>query len=189
LNEKAVAYCNQRLVQCGGRPAAHVGDMTDFRLPRKVDAAFNMINSFRHLTSEESATAHLTCMAHSLAKGGLYVLGLHLTPTRGAPIEEESWSARRGNLCVLCRIETLRRDFRRRVETVAMSFDVYTPTRTLRLTQTIDSRIYTAAQMDRLLRRIPVLGVAATYDFAYRTDRPIQVGPETEDVVYVLRRK
>ena len=45
--------------------------MTDFRLPEKVDAAFNMINSFRHLQQEEQAEAHLRCVARSLFDGSL----------------------------------------------------------------------------------------------------------------------
>jgi SAM-dependent methyltransferase len=189
LNPAAVAYCNRRLARHGSAPTARVGDMSDFRLPRQVDAAFNMINSFRHLPTEAAAHAHLACLARSLAPGGVYVLGLHLTPTRGEPIEEESWSSRRGNLCILSELETTGRDLRRRVEAVFMRFDIYTPSRTIRLTQTIDFRTYTARQMSSLLRRVEAFELAATYDFAYRTDQPIRVGPETEDVVYVLRKK
>ena len=83
LNERAVAFCNARLARYGLPETAVVGDMADFRLPRKVDAAYNPINSFRHLPDEETAAAHLECIAAALAKGGIYVLGLHLTPTRG----------------------------------------------------------------------------------------------------------
>ncbi len=81
LNPKAVEFCNRRLERRGFEPTAMVGDMADFRLPKKVDAAFNLINSFRHLPNEQSATAHLQCVARALRKGGLYLLGLHLTPT------------------------------------------------------------------------------------------------------------
>jgi len=95
LNPKAVDYCNRRFVRNGFEPPVFVGDMTDFRLPRRVDAAFNPINSFRELQTEGQAERHLQCMARCLAKGGLYLLGMHLTPTAGPRCEEESWSARR----------------------------------------------------------------------------------------------
>lgn len=188
LNERAVEYCNERLARHGLEPAAVVADMADFRLPRKVDAAYNMINSFRHLASERASQAHLECMARAVAKGGLYVLGLHLTPTRGEPMEAEHWAARRGNLTILSELQTIRRDLRRRNEEVRMSFGVYTPTRIFRLTGRADFRTYTARQMARLLRKVPSWEPVGTYNFAYRADCPIQVGPETEDVVYVLRK-
>ena len=189
LNEKAVVYCNERLGRHGLPPSATVGDMANFRLPRKVDAAFNMINSFRHMSTELAAHAHLECVSRCLAKGGIYVLGLHLTPTRGEPLEEEEWAARRGNLTIVSHMKTVRRDLRHRIETVRMSFGVYTPTRIFRLIDRIGFRTYTAAQMNDLLHRVPDVSIAATYDFAYRAERPIRVGPATEDVVYVLRKK
>ena len=104
LNSKAVAYCNARLQRLGFPPSASVGDMADFRLRRKVDAAFSTINSFRHLATERAAEDHLRCVAGALGKGGLYVLGFHLTPTREPTCDEESWSARRGNLAVCSRM-------------------------------------------------------------------------------------
>ncbi len=68
LNPKAVQYCNDRLVRHGLPASVLVGDMTRFHLPRKVDAAFNMINSFRHLPDESSAQRHLQAMARALPR-------------------------------------------------------------------------------------------------------------------------
>ena len=115
LNRNAVEYCNRRLARSGQPGATYVRDMTDFRLPRKIDAAFNMINSFRHLTTEQAAHDHLACMARCLRRGGIYVLGLHLTPTVGDACEEESWSAQRGNLCINTRMWLTQRDLAGRV--------------------------------------------------------------------------
>jgi hypothetical protein len=36
---------------------------------------------------------------------------------------------------------------------------------------------------------VPSLEVVETYDFAYDIDNPITIQPETEDVVYVLKKK
>jgi len=188
LNAKAVEYCNARLERRGFPPTAVMGDMADFCLPRKADAAFNMINSFRHLTREEDAQGHLECIAGALGPGGIYVLGLHLTPTEGEPVEEESWSARRGNLAVLSRMWQTAENPLRRTETYGMSFDVYTPTRTFRLTDEVVFRTYTAPQMQDLVDRVDGLEIAATYDFAYDTCAPIEVVPRTQDVVYVFER-
>ncbi len=189
LNPRAVAYCNARLKRRGLPPAAFVGDMSDFRLRKRFDVAFNTINSFRHLPSEDAAAAHLQCVAAALGRGGIYVLGLHLTPTRGDPQDEESWAARRGHLCVASRMQSLSLDRRRRRERVAMTIDVHTPTRHFRIADEFIFRTYTASQMRDLLARVPLLEWVETYDFAYRIDEPVRIGPETEDVALVLRRR
>ena len=189
LSSAAVEYCNDRLERNGFPRSAEVGDMSDFRVRRKFDAAFNMINTFRHLPTERHAIRHLECVASALRRGGIYMLGLHLTPTRGEPIEEESWAGRRGNLTVLSRLWSHKVDRRRRKEEVRMSFDVYTPTRSFRLVNCSDFRTYTARQMADLLNKVPDWEVVETYDFAYRITDPVKIGPETEDVVYILRKR
>ena len=54
----------------------------------------NTINSFRHLPTEAAAVGHLESLAKAVRVGGIYALGLHLTPTKGEASDEESWSAR-----------------------------------------------------------------------------------------------
>ncbi len=189
LNRKAVEYCNARLVRHGFAPTAAVGDMSDFRLKCKVDAAFSTINSFRHLQSEEQAQGHLECVARALAKGGIYALGFHLTPRGESLCDEESWSSRRGHLSVLSRMWSMEVDRRRRQERVGFVLDVYTPTRQFRLKDEFLFRTYSVAQFRRLLERVPQLETVETYDFAYAMDQPIRVTDETEDVVYVLRKR
>jgi len=188
LNQRAIDFCNDRLQRHGFPATAVVGDMSAFRLPRRVDAAYNMINSFRHLQNEQLADDHLKCVERSLAKGGLYILGLHLTPTRGARVEDERWLARRGSLTVESYMWSKELDLRRRQERLGMSFDVRTPTRTRRIVDEMIYRTYTAAQMERLLKKRSALRVVATYDFLYDIEAPIDVGPESEDVVYVLEK-
>ncbi len=188
LNPKAVAYCNARLKRHGFPQSVTVEDMSDFTVRKKFDAAFNMINSFRHLATEDQARRHLECMAEALNRGGLYVLGLHLKPTKGDAIDEESWSARRGNLVVNSHMWTKAVDMRRRMEHLGMTLDIYTPTQHSRIQDEMFYRTYTRAQMTALLEAVPALEVVETYDFAYEADHPIRVDATTEDVVYILRR-
>jgi SAM-dependent methyltransferase len=189
LNPRAVDFCNKRLVKHGYPASVICGDMSDFRLPKKVDVAFNMINSFRHLLSEQMAEAHLKCVAESLRPGGLYVLGLHLTPTAGTPMTEESWSARRGNLAINTHLATLDLDRRKRTERCRMQLDIYTPTDRKQIVDELVFRTYTAEQIERLLERVPQFEVAELFDFSYRIDRPIEIEPETQDVVFILKKR
>jgi SAM-dependent methyltransferase len=189
LNAKAVRFCNQRLIRHGFGPTAFVGDMSCFSLPAKVDAAFNLINSFRHLHSEAAALAHLRSMADNLAPGGLYVLGLHLTPAGACQCTRESWSARRGHLAATSRMWSIDVNRRARRERFGMAIDVYTPLNQFRLTEEVVFRTYTAGQFRRLLAHVPELELIETFDFAYDIERPVRLDGNTEDVVFVIRRR
>jgi SAM-dependent methyltransferase len=188
LNRRAVDYCNKRLARHGYPPAGVIGDMADFRLSQKIDAAFNTINSFRHLRSEQAAISHLQCVAAALRKGGLYIVGLHLTPNEGTPLTEESWSARRGWLAINTHLETFDLDLARRNERCRMTMDVYTPTQRLQIVDELDFRTYTRRQLFELLAAVPELRLVAVYDFRYRINEPIDIRNDTQDVVLVLRR-
>jgi SAM-dependent methyltransferase len=189
LNERAVAFCNTRLKKYGLPASVFVGDMSDFALKKKVDAGFNTINSFRHLLTEKQAVGHLRCMAAALRKGGIYVLGFHLTPLVGTTTDEESWSARRGHLAVNTHMWTTGRDMKAREERCAMTFDIYTPTSHQQLADEIVFRTYTRKQLDELLKAVPELELIAVHDFAYRVEKETLIDDETEDVVLVLRKR
>lgn len=189
LNPHAVKYCNDRLKRFGFPESAVVQDMSDFQPKRKFHAAFNMINSFRHLETEKKATAHFQCMADGLTKGGLYVLGVHLIPTDGPRMENESWVARRGNLQVNSHMWCKELDLKGRNEKLGMTLDIYTPTSHQQIQDEMNYRTYTARQMNTLLKRVPELEIAAVHDFCYEIDELIDIDATSEDVVYVLRKR
>jgi len=188
LNEKAVAYCNNRLARAGFKPTIRVGDMSDFKLSRPVDAAFNLINTVRHLPTEAAVESHLGCVHDALATGGIYILGLHLTPTRGPRIDDESWSGARGPVKVTSYMWSKEVDLKGRNERLGIRFDIRTPTKRFQIEDEMNYRTYTVAQMNSLIARVPGFEVVGTYDFLYRFDEPIAVGPSTQDVVYLFRK-
>ncbi len=96
LNEKALAYLRKRLVRRRLSAEAYRADMADFRLPRPADAAYCMVNSFRHLLTEEAARRHLECVAEHLRPGGIYLLGLHLVPPDADLASIERWRTQAG---------------------------------------------------------------------------------------------
>lgn len=189
LNDKMVRYCRQRC------PEADLvsGDMANFQLAQfaqaePFDAGFNMINSVRHLLSEELAVAHFRCMAAAIRPGGVYIVGLHLTPTIGQPLEEETWIASRGDVTVTCHLETYDRDLDARIERASLCYDIEKQGREVQVVGDLCFRTYTAAQMERTLQAAGGWQVVATYDFTYDQHEPIIVGEVSEDVVYVLKR-
>lgn len=188
LNEKAIEYCNERLVRQGFAPSAFVGDMANFTVKKKFDAAFNLINTFRHLPTEATAEAHFKCVADALNKGGIYLLGLHLIPKTPQKCTSETWSARRGPLSVVSNLWSIELDLKKRVERIGVTYDVSTPSRKFRIEDETIFRTYTAEQMFDLIATEPRLRLVETFDFRHDINWPIEITADTEDVIYLLKR-
>lgn len=189
LNPKAIDFCNARMERHGLPYRAFVADMADFRVRQKSDIAFNTINSFRHLPTEAAARGHLESMAGAIRAGGLYLLGVHLTPTEEEPSEGEAWSASRGHLTVNTKMWTNSRDPKKRVERFGIRFDIHRPSGSVRIVDELVLRSYTVRQMDALIRHSGWWETIETFDFGYNLKHPITVDATSEDVVYVLRRR
>ncbi len=189
LNAKAIDYCNERLERLKLKGRAQVGDMSDFSVSRPVDAAFNTINSFRHLPTEQAAVGHLESVARAVRVGGIYVLGLHLTPTRGETTDEESWSARRGQLAINTHMWPIDKNPRKRMERFGIRFDIYQPLDIMRIEDVLALRSYTAKQFRELLDSASSWKVVEFFDFRYAIKQPIEIDATTEDVVVILQRQ
>ena len=92
-------------------------------------------------------------------------------------------------LAVVATVWSIDVNLRRRRETVAMAFDVRTPSRRFHLRDEFIFRTYTAAQMRNLLGRVPELVLIETYNFTYDLDEPMAIDDQTEDVIFVLRKR
>jgi len=100
LSPKNVEFLRERLEAKGYRAELTVADMTDFRLPRPVDAALCMQDSQGHLLTNEQLLAHLRCVARGLRRGGLYIFDRYMASSWTDPARSWSWSRRRGQLIV-----------------------------------------------------------------------------------------
>ncbi|MEZ6087468.1 MAG: class I SAM-dependent methyltransferase [Pirellulaceae bacterium] len=189
LNSKAIEFCNQRFERNAIATRADVADMSDFKPKKKWDLAFNTINSFRHLTSEQEAFDHMRCMANGTRKDGIYLVGIHLTPTAAPPSEEESWSARRGHLSIVTHMWTIERAPKKRLERFGIRFDIYTPKAQMRIVDELKLRSYTPKQFQALIDAEGSWNIEATFDFGYDIREPITVDATCEDVIYVLRKQ
>jgi len=188
LSEKAIEFCNARLERMKLKGRAQVGDMSDFTVKKPYDAAFNTINSFRHLPTEQSAVGHLESLAKAIRVGGIYALGLHLTPTRGEASDEESWSARRGQLSINTHMWPVDKNPRKRMEKFGIRFDVYTPLESMRIEDVLELRSYNLKQFKEFITSVPRWEAVEFYDFRYSIKNPIELDATTQDVVVILRR-
>jgi SAM-dependent methyltransferase len=188
-SEPSLEYLRRRLARRRLKANILRADMAAFRLPRPVDAAYCLLNSFRHLADEASARGHLECVAASLRPGGIYLLGMHLLPPDAAEECIERWTESHRNTRVTVTFRVLGTDRRRRVEQIRVSVLARQSGRTIRLRHEFPLRMYTAAQFRRLLASVPSLELCDVYDFWYELDRPLRLSNELSDVVFVLRRR
>ena len=100
LSPRNIEFLRQRVADKGYEADLVVGDMTDFRLRRPVDAAICMQDSQGHLLTTEQLLAHLKCVARALRPGGLYVFDRYMASSWTDPARSWSWSRRRGRLIV-----------------------------------------------------------------------------------------
>ena len=80
-------------------------------------------------------------------------------------------------------------DRKKRLEHLGLHIDIFTPARRLRIVDHMEYRTYQKSQFLSLLKKVPEFEIAQTYDFSYDIKHPTIVTAETEDVVYILRRR
>jgi SAM-dependent methyltransferase len=100
LSPKNVAFLGERLAARRLEADLIVGDMTDFRVRRPVDAAICMQDSQGHLLTNAQLLAHLRSVARAVRPGGLYVFDRYMASSWTNPARSWSWSRRRGRLIV-----------------------------------------------------------------------------------------
>jgi SAM-dependent methyltransferase len=189
LNSKALDFCRSKLTKQKTPAELVVGDMTNFQFEEPFDAAINAINTFRHLEREEAALSHLQCVARHLKPGGVFVLSLHLLPPDGDLWGTERWTAKQGDLSVYYALTVVETSMKTRLEKLRISMLVKKPKESLRLSDHITLRIYTAKQLKSLLAKVPEFKLIAVHDFWCDIESTQKLNGESVDTVLVLQRK
>jgi SAM-dependent methyltransferase len=143
LSAKNIEYLRERLDDKGLPGDLVVGDMTDFRLARPVDAAICMQDSQGHLLTNAQLVAHLRAVARNLSRGGLYVFDRYMASSWTNPARSWSWSRRRGGLIVRASFSALND-----VDPVSQVFKEYM---TLEAVENGTRRVYRQTHMSRMV--------------------------------------
>lgn len=189
LSVPALDYLQRRLKRRNLTATAFRADMADFTLPAPVDAAYCTFDSFRHLLSEDAARSHLRSVAAALRPGGIYILGFHLVPPDAAEECIERWTERRGKTAVTVTLRVTATDRRRRLEQIRISLLVREKGSEIRHRDEFPLRLYTAAQLRRLLASAPEFELLDVYDFWYEIDQPLRLSNAMSDTVLVLKKR
>jgi SAM-dependent methyltransferase len=187
-SEPMVQYARARLARNGLRAPLHIRELDDFGFRHSFDLAHCLVSTFKYLQSERSARGHLRCVANSLKRGGVYVLGFHLSQYGSVSKTRERWVAARDGTTVTCNSQFWPPVASRRTERARTRLTIEERGRTRRMETNWLFRTYDAAQVRRLLRSVPALEHVATYDFTYDVEKTRDLSDDQLDVVLILRR-
>lgn len=107
-----------------------VGDMASFAagVPRPIHAAYNLINTLRHLGTDDDMLAHFRDIASVLAPGGVYIVGISTTIYGCEMPSEDVWTGARGPCRVTQTANYLPPEDDSRTETVISHLHIERPT-------------------------------------------------------------
>ncbi len=193
-NASMLRYARERLEDGGFDARLFEDELASFEperiaASRPFDLAFCLVSTFKYLATEGTARSHLSRVARTLAPGGLYVLGLHLSEYSDREPSREAWHANRDGLEVRSVLDAAPADriLRRERCTVRLEVrDVDGVPRRYR--HGFGFRTYDVDQLRSLLARVPQLELVATYGFDYDLEAPVPLDGDRLDVVLVLRR-
>lgn len=167
------------------------GRMESFRLRGPFHLSFCLLSTFKYLLTEEHAHAHLQRVARVLSRGGLCVLGIHLTPYERRHQDREVWQGSTRDLRVRSEVITRPADRETRLEWLRNRLTVRQ--RGSKVVERLETnwpvRTYDAREFETLLARTPVLQPVACYDFSHDIDSPRALDDSQEDVVVVLKKR
>jgi SAM-dependent methyltransferase len=146
-----------------------VASMTDFVAklgPARIDFAFNLHNTIRHLESDTAVLRHFDEMARALRPNGLYAVGISLSQYGIDAVEEDVWVGRRGRCTIRQLVQYLppgtpeHGPGRQRVERVVSHVAVERPRGVEHYDSVYELRCYDTGQWKRLLQRSPLQRLA-----------------------------
>jgi SAM-dependent methyltransferase len=188
LNRPSLEYLKKKLRRRKAEATLVEGDMRNHRVTPCVDAAFCTFNTFRQLTTEQDAIAHLRSVAASLNTGGIYILGFHIIPLDAEETCKEVWRASHGRSSVTVTLKVMDFNRRKRLEQIRICLLGRTGDKTIRCRTDYPMRLYTANQVDSLFRSVPEFEVVGIHDFDYEIEYPLELDDDLTDAVFVLRK-
>ncbi len=178
-----------RAAPSAGRARIFRAPMESFSRPGlRASAAFNLINTIRHLGSDRAMLAHLSHVARTLDPAGIYIVGLSLSAYGLEGESEDVWRARRAGTSVTQVVQYLPPDAargRRARQERVLSHVTIRRGRPRGLTRHADAeyvlRTYSRAQWESLVSR-SALRIAGVVDEEGLDLAPGEIGYH----VYVL---
>lgn len=186
----AVEYARKTLADRSLDAEIVVGDMREPLAAAEFDLAYCLVNTFRHLLTEEDARQHLESVYKMLRPRGLYVIGLHLLPPDADEEDEEDWKVETPDVTVHMQLVAADCDREQRLETLRFSMTANVVGTREPICHSTDyrMRIYEATHVRQLLASVPAFELVDVYDFWYDIEDPLELSDKLGDTVLVLRK-
>jgi len=184
-------YLRKRLTRQKLTASIVLGDMRQMKFRSRFDAAFCTFNTFRHLTTEADAVAHLNNVADQLRVGGIYILGFHCIPLDAEEESTERWTATHGGTKVHVTLRVIEFDRKNRIETLRASIKAETRSGiTRRVRSEFPLRLYTIGQFKGLMKKVADrFELLQAFDFDYDIDHPRTLDDDLTDAVFVFKKR
>jgi SAM-dependent methyltransferase len=196
LNERMLEYARARPLRSPAARPLHVfaARMESFEPCGPVDFAFCLLSTFKYVLTGRGAAAHLRRVAASLARGGLYAVGIHLTDYSRRNLDHERWAGESGGTRVVSVTDTWPANRRTRIERLRNRMVVRErmddgSMRTQRIETSWRCRTYDAGQLRSLIACVPEFEVVACHDFNHDIHLTRELDDSKEDIVVVLRKR
>lgn len=191
LNPAMLGRARERLAAAGQEARLWQDRLEAFSLPdrRRYDIAVCLVSTFKYIDTEDSAVSHLEHVAGALRKGGLYVLGFHLSDYASTRKQRERWVGQREGITVVCNTQTWPADKASRTERIRTRLKITRGGRSRVQETPWIFRSYDQKQVAALLRKVPAFECVACHDFHYDLERAYSLPQSHFDLVLVLRKK
>lgn len=190
INTAAIEYARERCKLAGVEVELRTGDVCSWAAPQPFDAIVTLIDSFRHLTTEEAASAAVRAFHRGLKPGGVLVIGIDVNERADEAAVEQNWTEQRDGLTVETTVSDLQepgstpgtsvlRSLLRVTEAGGRQYDVITDE---------EFRVYTRQSFCDLMRKHGPFEARVICDRKYDLDRPVPPEQPAGDIVAVFRR-
>ncbi|OYP31101.1 class I SAM-dependent methyltransferase [Rhodopirellula sp. MGV] len=191
LSPAMLKYTERKLKRRQLHATCVLGDMTSIEAKKPYHAAFCTYNTFRHLLTEKDAVTHLQTLADAIAPGGLYILGMHLTPEEEYDAVTERFTIKHAGTELKTTISVPETDEKKRLETLRVKLVAKRKSGDkIKIESEFPLRLYTPTQLKRLFKKVSDRWeLVESFDFAYDIDDPLPFDSELLEGLFVLRRK
>lgn len=189
-NPNMLDYARRRLARKKRRAELWQDRLEDFSPPSKTrfDLAHCLVSTFKYIQDEEGAVSHLRHVANALRRGGLYLLGIHLTDYSCVYGDQERWKEERDGIRVVCNTRTWPPDRKSRQERLRTRLKITREGKTWTQETKWTFRTYDARQVRSLLKKVSALELVTCYTFDYDPNETCKLDHCTYAAVLVLRK-
>lgn len=188
LEPAMVDFSRERLSLARHKGAVFRMGMEQFTVPGIFDMAYCLVSTFKYLRNERDARSHLRHVARHLRRGGIYLLGFHLSDYDQASEQREHWKGSRGKVNVDCVIDSGLPDQIARVEKIVSKLTIRENDEERTMKTQWEFRTYDAEEVRAMLQAVPEFTLVKCYDFCYDVNEPRTLDDPWEDVILVLKK-